>query len=133
MQLTNSVVKLPGLNRSIVPSLRTLRRQKPEIDGFFTSLLEPERTYSGFRVSLVFADKYVAYLILGWTDMRGLEVDIWGDGLEIGKLEKTRFAFCFLGYVFSAQSDKAVFTFVIFRGNDSRFILDNNIGCSVLV
>ena len=132
MQLINSVVKLPGLNRSIVPSLRTLRRQKPEIDGFFTSLLEPEQTYSGFRVSLVFAVKYIAYLILGLRNLRGLEVALWGDGLEIGKLEMTRFAFRFLGYVFNAQSDQAVFTFAIFRGHDSRFILENNNGCSVL-
>ena len=139
-QLINSVVKLPGLNRSFIPSLRTLRRHKPEIDRFFTSLLEPEQTYSGFRVSLVFAIKYVAYILFGLTDLRGLEVDIWGDGVEIGKLDMTRFAFRFREYkepkisrkLSSAQSDKAVFTFAIFRGHDSRFILENNIGCSVL-
>ena len=29
-------------------------------------------------------------------------MDVWGDGVENGKLEMTRFAFRFLGYVASA-------------------------------
>ncbi len=71
LKLISSVVKLPGLRGSFVPSLRTLRRLKSEFESFFTSLLEPEQTYSGFGVSLVFNVRHVVYILLSWTDFRG--------------------------------------------------------------
>ncbi len=44
----------------------------------------------------------------------------------------SRFAFRFLGNVVSPQSDKAVFTFPLFRGHKNRFILENDNRWSIL-
>ena len=52
-----------------------------------------KRTYSGFQTSLVTAVKYFVIINFGCVDLSGLQVDIWGDGAEIGWKNITIFAF----------------------------------------
>ena len=127
LNLLSFYFKLPTVN-CLIPSSRTLRRVKTNFHCYFSSLMRPEKSYSGFKISLVRAVKAVAFMLWGITDLSGMSVDIWGDGVEIGKIDMTRLAFRFLGQNISSQSDKSVFTFAIFRGHDSRFILENNVG-----
>ena len=50
------------------------------------------------------------------TDLQGLKVDIWGDGVEIGKKDQTRRSFCFLERTFvSNQSSDSLFSFAVFQ------------------
>ncbi len=129
--LLSSYFKLPTVN-CIIPSSRTLRRVKVNSHSYFSSLLRPAKTYSGYRISLGRAVKVAAFMLWGQTDVNHMSVDIWGDGVEIGKIDMTRLAFRFLGQNISCQSDKSVFTFAIFRGHDSRFVLENSIGWTVV-
>ena len=52
----------------------------------FVTICEPERTYSGFRVSLLKAVTFASLVLLQKTNLEGLKIDIWGDGCEIGGL-----------------------------------------------
>ena len=58
-------------------------------------------------------------------------VDIWGDAVEIGNTDIVRLAFRILSRG-NPQSAKNVFTFAVFRGHDSRYNLERNIGCKVI-
>ena len=55
------------------------------IDAILYVNFSPEMSYSGFRTSLVTAVKYFAYINFGCVDLSGLQVDIVGDGADIGK------------------------------------------------
>lgn len=109
---------LPGLGQAqIIPAPNSIRMKSRPLISDFINLFKPERTYSGFRIDLVQSVKIVCYLLLGErTDMKGLRVDIWGDGVEIGKKEQTRLAFRILSSKISAQSSDSVFTFGVFQG-----------------
>ena len=91
--------------------------------------MQPERTYSGFRVGLVDFVRFAAFILMKITCLKDLAVDIWGDGLERGKRDVTRFCFRFLTKSdLNAQSVNSVFTFAAFIGKDSRYNLERNIG-----
>ena len=77
---------------------------------------------------MVRAVKAAAFIGWGITDISGMNFDIWGDGVEIQEIDMKRLAFRFLGQKISSQSDKSVFTIAMFRGQDSRFVLESNMG-----
>ena len=75
----------------------------------------------------------VFILFKGRTDLKGIPIDIWGHGVQIGKKDHTRMVFRFLeGTSISNQSADAVFTFAVFQGHDSRYLLEQNVGYRVL-
>ena len=81
----------------------------------FRSILEPSRTPSGFRVSLVKFVKFVAENIYKKTDISGLRVDIYGDAMKRGKRDVVRMAFRILDNgIETEQSSTHVFTFAVF-------------------
>ena len=50
-------------------------------------------------------------------NLSGLQVDIWGDGVQIGKVDQTRLAFRVLGCTnLSAQSIQSVVCVATFSG-----------------
>ncbi len=132
IEAISSFLKLPGIKHSLVPCSRTLRRVKTDYHCFFMSLMKFEKIYSGFRINLVAAVKCAAFMLWRKTDLNGMSVDIWGDGVEIGALDMIRLAYRFLGQKMSCQSEKSVFAFAILRGHDSRFVLENNMGWSIV-
>ncbi len=118
LQLIRSRLKVTGLGRNIIPSVRTLQRESCLLIQCFYDTMRPQHTYSGFRIDLVSAVKFVSFFKLRNEDLNGLQVDIWGDGAEIGKVNVTRLAFRILNKETetSAQSVDSVFTFACFRG-----------------
>ena len=72
--------------------------------------------------------KLAAYAILQTTNISGLKVDIWGDGAAIGGTKVTRLAFRLICEEISVQSSDSVFCFAAYRGKDSRFALEQNVG-----
>ena len=61
-----------------------------------------------------------------------LQVDIWGDGVEIGGVEVTRLTIRLLCDAVSAQSSNAVLCVACYRGKDARFPLEQNFGPTIL-
>ena len=119
-----------GLGYNVVPCIRLIKKSIAEIQTYFVSLFQPERTFSGFRCDLINCVELAAYLF-GIYDLRGLKIDIWGEGCEIGGLETTRFAFRVLSEKTSCQSSSSVFCFASYRGKDSRFAMEKNLGPTI--
>ena len=61
-----------------------------------------------------------------------LQVDIWGDGVEIGGVEVTRLTIRLFCDAVSAQSSEAVFCVGCYRGKDARFPLEQNFGPTIV-
>lgn len=121
-----------GLRCNIVPSIRSIKISTATLVRNFIAICKPERTYSGFRVQLVACVKLAAFFLLKKTDINDIQVDIWGDAVEIGGIDVTRMTFRLLCDKISAQSSEAVFCFAAYRGKDGRFPLEQNIGPSVV-
>ena len=130
IKLIRSKLSVVGLGYNVVPCIRLIKKSTAVIQTYFVSLCQPERTFSGFRCDLIKCVELVAYLF-GICDLRGLKIDIWGDGCEIGGLETTRFAFRVLSEKISCQSSTAVFCFASYRGKDSRFAMEQNLGPTI--
>ena len=130
IRLIRSKLSVVGLGYNVVPCICLIKKSTAEIQTYFVSLCQPERTFSGFRCDLIKCVELAAYLF-GIYDLRGLRIDIWGDGCEIGGLETTRFAFRVLSEKISCQSSSSVFCFASYRGKDSRFAMEQNLGPTV--
>ena len=130
IKLIRSKLSVVGLGYNVVPCIRLIKKSTAEIQTYFVSLCHPERTFSGFRCDLIKCVELAAYL-LGMYDLCGLRIDIWGDGCEIGGLETTRFAFRVLSEKISCQSSSSVFCFASYRGKDSRFAMEQNLGPTI--
>ena len=128
INLIRSRLSVPGLGFNLVPSIRTVDTSNAKFTQHFIKLCNPERTFSGFRVDVVRCVKLAAYAILQTTNISGLKVDIWGDGAAIGGTEVTRLAFRLICEEISVQSSDSVFCFAAYRGKDSRFALEQNVG-----
>ena len=61
-----------------------------------------------------------------------LQVDLWGDGAEIGGVEITRITIRLLCGAISAQSSEAVFCVACYRGKDARFPMEQNFGPTIV-
>ena len=128
INLIRSRLSVTGLGFNLVPSIRTIVTSNAKFTQHFIKLCNPERTFSGFRVDVVRCVKLAAYAILQTTNISGLKVDIWGDGAAIGGTEVTRLAFRLVCEEMSVQSADSVFCFAAYRGKDSRFALEQNVG-----
>ena len=81
----------------------------------FRSILEPLRTLSGFRVSLVKFVKFVAKNVYQKNDISGLRVDVYGDAMIRGKRDVVRMLFRILDNgMETEQSSTHAFTFAAF-------------------
>ena len=106
--------KIDGLGYNIIPSTRTIRSHSSTLMSNFISVCDPELTFSGFRCDLVKTVKYAAYLLFRIEDLENVEIDIWGDGCEIGGVDITRLCFRFLRDVsdsVTCQSASVTFCF----------------------
>ena len=128
INLIRSRLLVPGLGFNLVPSIRTVVTSNANFTQHFIKLCNPERTFSGFRVYVVRCVKLAAYVILETTNISGLKVDIWGDGAAIGGTEVTRLAFRLICEEVSVQSSDSVFCFAAYRGKDSKYALEQNVG-----
>ena len=128
INLIRSRLSVPGLGFNLVPSIRTVVTSNAKFTQHFIKLCNPERTFSGFRVDVVRCVKLAAYVILETTNISGLKVDIWGDGAAIGGTVVTRLAFRLICEEVSVQSSDSVFCFAAYRGKDSRYALEQNVG-----
>ena len=109
------LIKCPFIKSSILPSRLELGKANSRLNDDFRSILEPSRTPSGFRVSLVKFVKFVAENIYKKTDISGLRVDIYGDAMKRGKRDVVRMAFRILDNgIETEQSSTHVFTFAVF-------------------
>ena len=109
------LIKCPFIKSSILPSRLELGKANSRLNDDFRSILEPSRTPSGFRVSLVKFVKFVAKNLYKKTDISGLRVDIYGDSMSRGKLDVVRMAFRILDNgIETEQSSTHVFTFAVF-------------------
>lgn len=118
LQVVRRHLQITGLGKNIVPSIRTLSRKKHDLLGYFMQTMKPEQTQSGFRIDLVNAVQLFVYSMMGRTDLTNIEVDIWGDGAQVGRDDVTRLAFRILNKEvgISCQSVQSVVTFAAFSG-----------------
>ena len=121
-------LSIVGLGYNLVPYIRLVKKSTAEIQSYFTAMCELERTFSGFRCNLIKCVEIASYFLFGSNEIRDLRVDIWGDGCEIGGVETTRIAFRILTDKIKCQSSNAVFCFAAYRGKDSRFAMEQNLG-----
>ena len=115
-----SVFYIDGLGRKqLIPGCTSVAMLSKPMISKFIFLLKPQRTFSGFRVDLVRAVKVISFFLYkGRTDLENIKLDIWGDGVQIGKKDQTRMAIRFLeGTSISNQSSDALFSFAVFQGN----------------
>ena len=107
-----------GLGKyQVIPALHNVNIASSRLRRDFIRLYRPQPTFSGFRVSLVNSLKIACFMKFGHTNIAELHVDIWGDGVRIGKQDTTRFAYRILNDPqISSQSVQSVFTFAMFRG-----------------
>ena len=124
-------LSIVGLGYNLVPCIRLVKKSTSEIQSYFTAMCEPERTFSGFRCNLIKCVETVSYFLFGTKELNGQRVDIWGDGCEIGGVETTRIAFRILTDKMKCQSSDAVFCFAAYRGKDSRFAMEQNLGPTI--
>ena len=109
------LIKCPFIKSSILPSRLELGKANSRLNDDFRSILEPSRTPSGFRVSLVKFVKFVAENLYKKTDISGLRVDIYGDAMSRGKRDVVRMTFRILDNgIETEQSSTHVFTFAVF-------------------
>ena len=109
------LIKCPFIKSTILPSRLELEMINSTLSRDFRSILEPSRTPSGFRVSLVKFVKFVASNVYSKTTLSGLRVDIYGDAMSRGKRDVVRMAFRILDSgIHSEQSSTHVFTFAVF-------------------
>ena len=106
-------LKISG-RHNLVPCISLIKKSTAEIMGYYTAVCEPEITFSGFRCNLVRCVQVASFMLCGspmFSNLSGLRVDIWGDGLEVGGLDVTRMAFRIITDIVSCQSSKYVFCF----------------------
>ena len=128
IKIIRTRLSIVGLGYNLVPCIRLVKKSTSEIQSYFTAMCEPERTFSGFRCNLIKCVETVSYFLLGTKELNGLRVDIWGDGCEIGGVETTRIVFPILTDKIKCQSSNSVICFAAYRGKDSRFAIEQNLG-----
>lgn len=109
-----NALQIRGLGFNVVPSTRAIDRSTSKLLEKFTCICEPEICFSGFRCNLVKTVEFAAELLYNITNIDGLQVDIWGDGCEIGGANQTRLCFRILKDVtdkITSQSASIVFCF----------------------
>ena len=80
----------------------------------FISVCKPEATFSGFRCDLMSCVKFAAWILYQRDEISELNVDLWGDGCEIGGVDHTRLCFRILqdfSEKITAQSSSITFCF----------------------
>ena len=152
-------LQLIGLGHNLVPSMRNVQRSTASLVNHFLALCKPQKSFSGFRTDLVACIQLAVFLLFKTENINNVKVDIWGDGCEIGGTEVTNMAFRLLSEDISAQSATSVFCFagtpfskiilksflhkffsqletkmifLAYRGKDSRFAMELNLGPSVV-
>jgi hypothetical protein len=127
INLIRSRLVVPGSRTNLIPCRTKVYATTAQMKIFFSALLRPEKIFSDFRVNLVLYVKLVAYLLLDCTYIGHIEVDIWGDGCELGGKEVTRFVFRIISPLppnLSAQSANAAFCFAAFYGKYIAIMLN---------
>ena len=114
--------------KQLFPGYTAIKEMSKPMISKFISLFKPKIIFSGFRIGLVRPIRVMTFILFkGRTDLQGLRVDIWGDGVQLGKKDQTRMAFRFLeGTSISNQSSDAIFSFAVSQG---MFCLFDNIFC----
>ena len=121
-------LSIVGLGYNLVPCIRLVKKSTAEVQSYFTAMCEQEKTFSCFRCNLIKCVEIASYFLFGSNEISDLRVDIWGDGCEIGGVETTRIAFRILTDKMKCQSSITVFCFAAYRGKDSRFAMEQNLG-----
>ena len=136
-------VEVPELGYGILPCMTVIKKSTKLTMRYFIGICKPEKCFSGWRVNLVLAVKLAVFMRWGSPDLNGVLVDIWGDGAECGDIDQTRLCFRILGGPgdaalgcspkvpvarVSAQSARAAVCFCVYRGKDSRYALEQNVG-----
>ena len=76
IQVIRERISVTGLHCKIVPCISNVKVSTAALIVKFISICRPERTYSGFRVDIVAALRFVAFALLKTTNLRGLQVNI---------------------------------------------------------
>ena len=134
VQFIRQRLAISGTRENIIPSLSAQQPAKDMLKRWFIRLLSPTPSRSGYRVDLVSAVQLAVFLRLDTLDLTDVGIDIWGDGCEIGGRDETRICFRIISpeiQGLSPQSPDAVFSFAVYYGKDSRFGMEENLGCTV--
>ena len=76
IQVIRERISVTGLHCKIVPCISNVKVSTAALIVKFISICRPERTYSGFRVDIVAALRFVAFALLKTTNRGGLQVNI---------------------------------------------------------
>ena len=135
-------LRVPDLYPGLVPCVSKIKQSTKIIMQHFIGMCQPEKTFSGWRVDLMCCVKLAVFMRWGVIDLTGVRLDLWGDGAKVGGVEQTRLVFRILGgphddddpylRTVSAQSAKAAYCFVCFRGKDNRYGLEQNVGFQIV-
>lgn len=120
---------------NIIPSTATVGILTRKIKTYFIALLQPQATFTGFRLNLVSCVRLAVFLRLGKKDLDGVCIDLWGDGLQLGGRDVTRLGFRIIDKSiteYSSQCSKMVFIFAAFYGKDNRYNMEENVGWSTI-
>jgi hypothetical protein len=123
--------RIPGLcHMRLVPSVNDMRHCSTITTFDFLRFMEPVRTHSGFRVNLVNLVRFILVVAYGITDVSGVCIDIWGDGMRRGEKDVTRFGVRILKLAGSAtaQCSQHMFIFCAYHGHDQRMDMETNLG-----
>lgn len=135
LKMARDAVTIPGTNYHLIPSLRNVQRSSKLLRNGYIVVCKPEITFSGFRCDLVKSVTFANKVVYGEDNLDNCEVDVWGDGCDIGGSEQTRLCFRILRDTpnnVTSQSATTAFCFGAFRGKDSRFVLEQNIGPTIV-
>ena len=124
--------QLPGAN-CFLPSDKSFKIIRDRLRMMCLKHWRLQNIPRGMRVSLVEAVKWVAKYVYNFDSLQGVRVDIWGDGMQRGKLDITRMCFRIVGaknriITCRAQSRTQIFTFACFCGKDGAMNLELNLG-----
>ena len=111
---SNLKINKLGKFQNLVPSYRAVQRYQSQIMENFISVCQPEATFSGFRCDLVSCVKFAAWILYEREEISELNIDLWGDGCEIGGIDQTRLCFRILqdfSDKITAQSSSITFCF----------------------
>ena len=127
MDLLRNGLRIKGVRgKNIIPGRTRIKQSRGTVVKYFNQLCRPEKCKTGFRVDLTTAVKLAMFIEFGHVNLADINVDIWGDGCEIGGEAVTRLCFRLLSSsTRSAQSVNSVFCFAAFYGKETDHFFFN--------
>jgi hypothetical protein len=119
---------------AFLPSTAILKEYNRQMIREFMHFCDPVQTMTGFRVDLVKYFRFILFIAYDVKDPAGVWADMWGDGMNRGGIDITRFGIKITlipgedpaDAQKRAQSPDHLFMFLVYTGKDSRVAMEMN-------